>query len=54
MNQSINLRALRWAYDQNDLSVTAKAVLITLAMHADEYGSRTHRVHMGDGSRNRA
>jgi len=38
MNQSINLRALQWAYDQNDLGVTAKAVLVTLAMHANDQG----------------
>jgi len=38
MNQSIDLRALQWAYDQNDLSVTAKAVLVTFAMHANNQG----------------
>ncbi len=38
MNQSINLRALQWAYDKNDLGVTAKAVLVTLAMHANDQG----------------
>ena len=36
--QWINFRALRWAYDQEDLTVTAKAVLITLAIHASEHG----------------
>src|SRR5437762_7264100 len=38
MSQSINIRALQWAYDQNDLRVTAKAVLITFAMHANPKG----------------
>ena len=37
-NQSINLRAVRWAYAQEDLHSTAKAVLLTLAMHADYAG----------------
>lgn len=36
--QAINLRALRWAYEQDDLSVTMKAVLMTYAMHANERG----------------
>jgi len=36
--QSINFRALLWAYDQEDLSVTAKAVLVTFAMHANQHG----------------
>jgi hypothetical protein len=34
----INFRAFQWAYEQSDLSVTAKAVLITFAIHADERG----------------
>jgi len=34
----INFRALQWAYDQGGLPVTAKAVLITLAIHANESG----------------
>ena len=38
MGQSINIRALQWAYDQNDLGVTAKAVLITFAIHANAKG----------------
>lgn len=38
MSQSINLRALRWAYEQDGLSVTAKAVLCDFAMHANERG----------------
>lgn len=38
MSQAINLRALRWAYDQNDLGVTAKAILVTFAIHADQRG----------------
>jgi hypothetical protein len=38
MSQSINFRALQWAYEQTDLGVTAKAVLMTFAMHADERG----------------
>ena len=36
--QAINLRALRWAYEQDDLSVTMKAVLMTFALHSDERG----------------
>ena len=38
IGQWINFRALQWAYDQEGLHVTAKAVLITLAMHANESG----------------
>src|SRR5947207_8823683 len=38
MSQSINLRALQWAYEREDLNVTAKAVLLTLAMHANADG----------------
>jgi hypothetical protein len=38
MSQSINFRALQWAYEQNGLGVTAKAVLVTFAMHANEHG----------------
>jgi len=34
----INFRALKWAYDQESLPVTTKAVLITLAIHANESG----------------
>jgi hypothetical protein len=37
-SQWINFRALQWAYGQGDLSVTAKAVLITFAMHSDARG----------------
>src|SRR5262245_1913006 len=36
--QWINFRALQWAYDQYDLSVTAKATLLTFAMHANGRG----------------
>jgi len=36
--QWINFRALQWAYDQDDLNVTAKATLMTFAMHANERG----------------
>jgi hypothetical protein len=36
--QAINLAAVRWAYEQDGLSVTAKAVLMTFAIHADERG----------------
>jgi helix-turn-helix protein len=38
MSQSINFRAVQWAYEQHDLNVTAKAVLMTFAMHANERG----------------
>jgi hypothetical protein len=38
MSQSMNIRAVQWAYEQDDLNVTAKAVLITFAMHANERG----------------
>jgi Helix-turn-helix domain len=38
MSQSINIRAVQWAYDQNDLGVTGKAVLLTFAMHANQQG----------------
>ena len=38
IGQWINFRALQWAYDQDDLSVTAKATLMTLAMHANQRG----------------
>ena len=38
MSQAINLRATQWAYEQTGLCVTAKAVLTTFAMHADERG----------------
>jgi Holliday junction resolvasome RuvABC ATP-dependent DNA helicase subunit len=38
MSQSINFRALQWAYEQENLSVTAKAVLMTFAIHANERG----------------
>jgi Helix-turn-helix domain len=34
----MNWRALQWAYEQDGLSVTAKAVLITFAMHANAHG----------------
>ena len=38
MSQWMNLRALQWAYDQEGLGVTTKAVLTTFAIHADERG----------------
>lgn len=38
IGQWINFRALQWACNQEGLHVTAKAVLITLAMHANESG----------------
>jgi Helix-turn-helix domain len=38
IGQWINFRALQWAYDQGGLPVTAKAVLITLAIHTNENG----------------
>src|SRR5215831_19279225 len=38
MSQSINFRAMQWAYEQDDLNVTAKAVLVTFAVHANERG----------------
>jgi hypothetical protein len=38
MSQAINLRALRWAYEQEGLSVTSKAVLLTFAIHANDRG----------------
>lgn len=34
----INLRALRWAYKQDGLGVTAKGVLMSYALHANERG----------------
>lgn len=34
----INLPAFRWAYEQDQLGVTAKAVLVSLAIHSDERG----------------
>lgn len=37
-NQSINLHALRWAYAQGGLAATAKAVLMTFAIHCNECG----------------
>ena len=37
-NQSINIRALQWAYAQDDLASTTKAVLVSFAIHADERG----------------
>jgi len=36
--QSTNFRAFQWAYGQDDLSVTAKAVLMTFAVHANQHG----------------
>jgi hypothetical protein len=36
--QAINLDALRWAYAQDDLSVTMKAVLMSFALHANARG----------------
>ena len=38
IGQWINLHAIKWAYDQEGLPVTAKAVLMALAMHANERG----------------
>jgi helix-turn-helix protein len=38
MSQSINLRAVQWAYAQEGLSATSKAVLMTFAIHADQRG----------------
>jgi hypothetical protein len=38
VSQSVNIRALQWAYDQRDLGVTAKAVLVTFAIHANDQG----------------
>jgi hypothetical protein len=38
VQQAINLRAFRWAYEQEGLSMTAKAVLLTFAVHANERG----------------
>jgi hypothetical protein len=37
-NQSINVRALQWAYAQDDLAPTAKDVLVSFAIHCDERG----------------
>lgn len=36
--QAINLRAPRWAYEQDDLSFAGKAVLVSFALHADHRG----------------
>lgn len=38
MSQSINLRAVQWVDAQEGLSVTAKAVLMQFAIHADQCG----------------
>jgi hypothetical protein len=38
MNQSINIPALQWAYEQDDLGATAKIVLLTFAIHANHQG----------------
>lgn len=38
MSQAINIRAVRWAYEQEGLSVTSKAVLLTFSMHANDRG----------------
>jgi hypothetical protein len=38
MSQGISLRATQWAYDQEGLSATAKAVLMTFAIHANDRG----------------
>jgi hypothetical protein len=38
VSQSINIRAMQWAYDRDGLGVTAKAVLMTFAMHANAQG----------------
>ena len=38
MSQSINLRALRWAYEEADLKLAARAVLMSFALHANEKG----------------
>jgi Helix-turn-helix domain len=37
-NQSISFRALQWAYAQDDLALTAKAVLVSFAIHCNERG----------------
>jgi hypothetical protein len=34
----MNFRAVQWAYEQDDLKVTAKATLMSFAMHANERG----------------
>lgn len=36
--QSINFRAAGWAYEQEGLSVTAKAVLVSFAIHSNQHG----------------
>jgi Helix-turn-helix domain len=36
--QAVNLRALQWAYEQEGLNVTSKAVLLTFAIHANDRG----------------
>jgi len=38
MSQSVNIRALQWAYERDGLSGTEKMVLVSFAMHADERG----------------
>jgi hypothetical protein len=38
MSQAINIRAVRWVYEQDGLRVTSKGVLMTFAMHADNRG----------------
>ena len=38
MGQWINFRAVQWACTQEGLSATVKAVLMTLAIHADKRG----------------
>ena len=46
MSQAINIRALQWAFEQEELSVTAKAVLMTFAIHAngdDRFHSSTKK-----------
>ena len=38
MSAWLNFRAMKWGYEQQGLSVTSKAVLLTFAMHADARG----------------
>jgi helix-turn-helix protein len=38
VSQSINIRAFQWAYAQNNLGATAKIVLVTFAIHANDEG----------------
>jgi helix-turn-helix protein len=38
VSQSVNIRALQWAYERTGLTATEKAVLISFAIHADKQG----------------